>query len=223
MAIYTNLGLQYHRNGRFSKAIESFENAWKVGKSAQEPRAKALVDRAFGQLMRMHARIGHADKLEALLKELGDRAVIVPATEAVTGANEGLWLMRHEPGIAFFCGPMALKNLLLAQGSKAEDLGFIDEYRSSPKGVSLTEVDRLANQAKLDHKIIHRSPGQAIPEPAVVHWKVGHYAAIVSEANGYYHLQDPTFGEDLWVTKSAIDSEASGYYLFPSTQLDKDW
>lgn len=223
MALYANLGLQYYRNGRFSKAIESFETAWKVGKSAQDPRAKALVDRAFGELMRMHARIGHADKLEGLLKELGGRAVTGPATEAVTGANEGLWLMRHEPGIAFLCGPMALKNLLLAQGAKAEDLGFIEAYRSSPKGVSLTEVDRLANQAKLAHKIIHRSPGQAIPVPAVVHWKVGHYAAIVSEANGYYHLQDPTFGEDLWVTKSAIDSEASGYYLVPSARLDKGW
>lgn len=149
MALNANLGLQYYRSGRFSKAIEAFETAWKIGKPVVEPRAKALVDRAFGELMRMHARIGHVDRLTALFKELGNRAVTGPATEAVAGASEGLWLMRNEPGVAFLCGPMALKNLLLSQGAKAGDLGFIDAYRSSPKGVTLTEVDKLANQAKL--------------------------------------------------------------------------
>ena len=166
MALYTNLGLQYYRNGRFSKAIDSFETAWKVGKSAQDTRSKALVDGAFGELMQMYARIGHADKIEALLKELGNRAVTGPATEAVTGANEGLWMMRHEPGIAFLCGPMALKNLLLTQGAKDEAINIVNAYRSSPRGVSLAEIDQLANKVKLAHKIIHRDPGQAVPVPS---------------------------------------------------------
>lgn len=224
MALYTNLGLSYYHQGRFSTAIETWERAWKLGKPVVEPKAKALVDRALGELMRMHARLGHVDRLTALFAEMGNRAVTGSATEAVAGAREGLWLMRNKPGIAFLCGPKALKNLLLTQGAKAKDLPFIDAYQSSSTGLALSEVDQLATQAKLAHKIIHRTVGQAIPVPAIVHWKVDHYAAIVGQKNGYYHIQDPTFGQDLWVTRAVIDSEASGYFLVPNkTQLDKGW
>lgn len=59
--------------------------------------------------------------------------------------------------------------------------------------------------------------------PAIVHWKVGHYAAIVGEENGRYHVQDPTFGQDLWITSAAIDSEASGYFLAAGKKMDSRW
>ena len=114
VALRTNLGRSYYRDGRFNQAMKAWETAWQAGKAITEPRAKALVDRAFGELMRMHARVGHVDRLAALFKELGDRPVSGPATELVQGAREGLWVMRNEPGIAFLCGPMALKNLLLS-------------------------------------------------------------------------------------------------------------
>ncbi|MFA6701023.1 MAG: hypothetical protein WCS28_12745, partial [Thiomicrospira sp.] len=54
-------------------------------------------------------------------------------------------------------------------------------------------------------------------------WKVNHYAAILGENEGRYHIQDPIFGQDLWVTRAAIDDEASGYYLVPSKKLDHGW
>jgi YD repeat-containing protein len=71
--------------------------------------------------------------------------------------------------------------------------------------------------------LIHRAPGQPIPVPSVVHWKVSHYAAITEERDGRYHLQDPIFGEDLWVTRDAIDQEASGYFLVPGDTLAPGW
>ena len=52
-----------------------------------EPHAKALVDRAIGELLRMHARLGHAEQLKALFQDLGERHVTGPATEAVDGAK----------------------------------------------------------------------------------------------------------------------------------------
>jgi hypothetical protein len=42
----------------------------------------------------------------------------------------------------------------------------IDPYQSNHKGVALTEID------KLDHQVIRRSPGQTIPVPTIVHWKI---------------------------------------------------
>jgi len=95
----------------------------------------------------MHARLGHADRLEELFKEVGGRAVTGPATEALAGAKEGLWQMRHNPGVAYLRGPMALKNLLLAQGAEAKRVAFLDAYRSPQGGVTLAEAARVAGEA----------------------------------------------------------------------------
>jgi hypothetical protein len=34
----------------------------------------------------------------------------------------------------------------------------------------------------------------------VVHWKVGHYAAMVRKVGDFYELRDPTFGNSTWAT-----------------------
>ena len=49
--------------------------------------------------------------------------------------------------------------------------------------------------------------------PSVVHWKVGHYAAMVRQEGDRYQLQDPTFGNDPWATEEALEAETSGYFL----------
>ncbi|WP_026603574.1 RHS repeat-associated core domain-containing protein [Methylomonas sp. 11b] len=222
-ALLTNLGLSYYQAGRFSLAIDTWEKAWLFGKNVTEPQIKVLVDRALGELMRMHARVGHADRLEALFAEMGDRQVSGPATENVAGAREGLWQMRNNYGIAYLCGPMALKNLLLSQGMTPKQVEFLDNYRSGTHGVSLTKVGKLAKQAKIPYSLIKRLPGEPIPVPSVVHWNVSHYAAILEERQGRYHIQDPIFGQDLWVTRDAIDQEASGHYLVPTNKLEAGW
>ena len=218
-ALLTNLGLGYYHYGYFSKAIECWEEAWNAGRDASTGPAKALVDRAIGELARMHARLGHADRLETLLNEFGNRPVSGPATEAVTGAKEGLWKMRNDPGIAFLCGPMALKNLLLYRNATPEQVRFLDEYRSGPHGVTLAQVADLAEYAKLPFALVHRDKNSVFPVPAIVHWKVSHFAVLTGESNGRFHVIDPTFGADLWVTRRALESETSGYFLIPSKTI----
>lgn len=58
-----------------------------------------------------------------------------------------------------------------------------------------------------------------------MHWKVGHFAAIVGKVNGRYHVKDPVFpGQSLWVTPAALDAEASGYFLMPANaQASAEW
>src|SRR5690348_8815021 len=46
VALLTNLGLSYYYSGYFSKAIGSWEQAWRDGRELEESRARALVDRA---------------------------------------------------------------------------------------------------------------------------------------------------------------------------------
>jgi len=223
VALLTNLGLLNYHYGYFSRAIDAWQKAWEAGKAINEPRARALVDRAVGELARMHARLGHADELDALFKELGDRHVSGPATEAITGAREGLVVMRTDPGIAYLCGPMALKNLLLAEHRPTSDVTFLDKVRSGPHGVTLSEVSELADKAKLPHRVVFRTLDQPVPVPSIIHWKVSHFAAIVGENGTRFHIIDPTFGTDLWITKSAIDAESDGYFLVANQNRAMAW
>jgi hypothetical protein len=216
MAVETDLGIGYYHAGYFSRAFAAWEQAWQAGRNATEPQAKALADRAAGELARMHARVGHADELDKLFAEIGARQVSGPATEMITGAHEGLWMFRHDPGVSYLCGPQALKNLLIALKADPAKIKLVDEARSGPHGFDLEQVAKLADQAGLESKLIYRSPAQPIPVPSIVNWKIHHYAAIVGEQDGLYHIEDRTFGGDLWITKAAIDSEASGYFLAPA-------
>jgi RHS repeat-associated protein len=223
-SVYTDLGLAYYRGGYFSRAFDAFGKAWTEGRPATDWRAKAIVDRAVSELAKMHARVGHLEPLEALFADLGDRAMSGAATELMQGAREGAWTMRNNPGIAYLCGPKALKNVLRALGAPRTALDVADAARSGEHGFSLAQVDALATRAGLAHRLIHRAPGEPVPVPSVIHWKVHHYAAVMSrDPSGRFHIEDPTFGygTDLVVTEAAIDEEGSGFFLVPTPDLEQ--
>ncbi len=223
VSLRTNLGLVYYQTGYFSRALEAWKHAWREGKDAQAPEQRAIADRAFGELVRMHARLGHASELRALLAELGDRKLMGAAGEAVAGAREGLWMMEHKPGVAYLCGPMALKSLLSLRPPNMLAMSRVDAERSGPLGVSLARVASLAAELGMPLKAARREGRAEIPVPSVVHWKVNHYAAIVGKANGRYQIKDPTFGRDLWMSADAINAESSGYFMVSADLLGYGW
>ena len=94
---------------------------------------------------------------------------------------------------------------------------------SSVKGTSLDQIYILAKKLPLDLTMARRAPGSAILVPAVINWKVGHFAAIIGKKNGLIHLHDPTFGDDVWISPRALDSEASGYFLVKNQSLPEGW
>jgi RHS repeat-associated protein len=224
VGLQTNLGLIHYHNGAFSAAIDAWEDAWKLGATATGMQQKALVDRAYGELVRMHARLGHADRLAALIEQSKHRILIGSATEALIGAKEGLWEMRNEPGIAYLCGPSALRSILSLQNPKDQKgIAALLEARSGKHGFNLNQVNQLAEKIGMPYQMAYREGNAPLPLPVVVHWKVHHYAAVVGEDNGIYHIKDPTFGTDLWVPKAVLEKEASGYYLIPKDKFSKGW
>jgi len=132
VALLTNLGISYLHYGYFSRALDAWEEAWRDGRDLTDRKPRALVDRAVGELALLHARLGHVERLGALLDEIGDRPVSGPATEAVQIARETLWVMQNDPKHLFLCGPLALKKLMLAQHASLDDVRFLDKYRAGP-------------------------------------------------------------------------------------------
>lgn len=224
VSLLTNLGLVYYRTGYFSKAIAMWDQAWKDGKASGDPEQRAIAEHAFGELVRMHARLGHAREVEKLLAELGERKLIGGASEAVAGAREGLWTMKNNPGIAYLCGPMALKSLLGLGQPNRETMSIVSSIRSGENGVSLSELDSYASKLDMPLRMAFRESNNiSIPVPSVIHWKLNHYAAIVEKSGELYRIKDPTFGRDLWLSSAALNAESSGYFMIPKKQLREGW
>ena len=220
-ALHTDIGYGDYFSGYYSRAFTEFNLAWQLGRNAPSPQAHMLIDRAVGELAKMHARVGHTDELEALMKDVGDRPLGGPGKELMLAARNGLWTFHHRDSIAYLCGPKALKNVLVALKASKRQIKIADDARSGPKGFTLTQLAALADKAHVKYRLIHREPGQPIPVPSVVNWNVHHYAAILGrDENGNYLVRDQTFGNDEGadtMTMKAIDAESSGYFLVPAT------
>jgi RHS repeat-associated protein len=218
-ALYLNIGLGYYHSGYYSRVFTYLDKAWQLGRNATSPQAHLMIDRAVGELAKMHARVGHDKELEALFADIGKRPIGGPATELIQGAHEGLWTFHHNSGEGYLCGPMALKNILVTIKANKKQIKVADDARSGPHGFSLTQLAALADKAKLKYKLVRRVAGQPIPVPSIINWNVHHYAAITGMQGQNYHLADPTFanGGHAVLTAKAIDAESSGYFLVPAS------
>lgn len=220
VALLTNLGLIHYNSSRFSQALDAFAAAWETGKSVTGASAdKALVDRALGELVRTPARLGHKEELRQLLAAIKDRPLTGAATELIAGAKEGLWIMDNESGVAYLCGLKALESIVERFQPSGAKRAIIEAARSGLQGYSLDQVAALAQKAQLPYSMVKRMPGAKLVTPSVIHWKSSHYAALLEEKGGRIHIKDPTFGGDLWVTRQALEQEASGYMLAPTEKL----
>jgi RHS repeat-associated protein len=226
-SLLTDLGIVYRRTGYFSRAIANWERAWSLAKDAEDPHGRAIADRAVGELAELSARLGRVERLQELFSEVASRDVRGSAAEKIQGAKEGLWLMLNDPGSAFRCGPMAVEILLAKsrQGYAPDPLGADSPLaKSTRRGTSLDQLRALATSVGLKMQMAKRlGPEAAIVLPAVVHWRAGHFAALVAEASGSYRTEDPTFGDGLWITRRALEEESTGYFLVPDGPLPVGW
>jgi RHS repeat-associated protein len=222
-SILLGIGTVYRRTGYFTRALESWERSWALLKGESDPKLRALADRAVGELAELNSRLGRYERLESLFAEIGERDVRGPASEKVRGAREGYVVMQKEPERAFRCGPFGIGRILASIRPNDPYDAKIANATSTRRGTSLRQMLELANTVGLNMQMARRDPAAPVITPALVHWKAGHFAALVREERGRFLLQDPTFGDDLWVSRRALDDEGSGYYLIPAGPLPPGW
>jgi YD repeat-containing protein len=219
-SLRTQLGLTYRRTGYYSKAMHSWQRAWSLAGMSNATQAGPIGDLALANLAELYARLGRVTELEKLLTESKGRPMRGGASEKWISAGESLQIMKVTPERNFRCGPLSLASIRAAAGKPEPKL--LAE-NSSPQGTSLAHNAQLASKYGMDLQMAKRTPGAKVIVPAVMHWKTGHFAAVVQESNGRYLLQDPTFPEDIWVSQAALDDEATGYALVSKGALPKGW
>ncbi len=229
LAVLTTLGGIYYRTTQLSAALEAYEQAWAIGAAPDiDPKASAMAGKAAGELALMYARLGRYESLEALLKQVEGRTFSGSGGNLLDDARMGFGLMTSNPGISFRCGPLALSRILASQGQKDYFPAPLRDSVSTRQGFSLTQTRDFALAAGMTgFRMAKRAPGAAIIAPAVVHWKVGHYAALLGPpgSTGRYQVEDPTFATQtpLTISPAALDAEGSGYFLVNADPLPPGW
>ena len=222
-ALLTGLGLEYYNTAHYSLALQAWQEGWVLCQNATTAQGKLLADRAGGELAYMYGRLGRMSELETLLQSVAGRTFSGPGNLKIIGAQEGLWMMKNRPEIAFFCGPQALNSIKLEVDPSHSAMDVIRNAASTQRGCSLSYVGELSRKMGLNYQMAFREKGGGFVIPSVVHWKLGHYAALIRQVGDLYLLKDPTFRNDTWATRQALEEETSGYFLVPAGPLPKGW
>ena len=222
-SILLNSGIVYRRTGYISRALDAWRESWELSKGAVDPLPRAVADRALGEYAGLLARLGLTETLAELLTITNARNVGGSAAEKMEHARDGLAMMRAKPEIAFRCGPLALDRVLASLRKSYVAPKALEEFPSTLDGTSLAQVAQLARDVGQPMRMAKRTPGAAFKVPAVVHWKSGHFAALVREHEGAYLIEDATFDDQIWISRDALESETSGYALIEEGPLPANW
>lgn len=223
VTVSANVGLMQRKTGRFSDALETFETVWKEGRNLKSWEGRGIVDVALGQLAELYAKLGRRDALAGLLEETRERTIMGSAKAQVDGAKEGLWMMTNRPQKAFLCGPEALKSLYKVLNPGLSIPEVLLNAQSSSEGTSMDELIRWAEASGMELSAVERVGDGDYAVPSVVHWKAGHFAAIVEMAGDQFRIVDPTFGEQYWISRDGIEEESSGFFIFETSKLNANW
>lgn len=224
-ALQLNLGLIYRKTGHFSKAMDIWQSGWNDTQALSDPHGRTVANALVARLSQLEAYLGRKETLKPLLSSIDDRSVGGTAAQLLTVSRTGLYDMVHHPDQTFRCGPLALSRILKYSNATPSPVSLraLDDARSTPNGLSLTMVQQIAARAGMGYQAAYRSPGATVIIPAVAHWNVGHFAAVVDRINGRYVVEDSTFGEDIRMSSATFDEETSGYFLVPAGRLPKGW
>ena len=222
-SLLANLGAIYRETGHYSRAIEAWEAAWALGRGQTDYAAQALANHVAAELATLLSSLGRTERLRSLLAETTGRNVYGSAGVRLMGTKENLWMMDNKPGESFKCGPYALGSIRRFTDKNKPLDPLIRDTQSTLSGFALTQVRDLSNSLKMNYQMAKRSSGAPIIIPSVVHWKSGHYAALLQKRGDVYLTQDPTFGRPIFLSEQALEDESSGYFLIPNGDLPQGW
>jgi RHS repeat-associated protein len=223
-ALLLNLGMVYVRTGYYSRAVSTLEEAWALAKGAEDRRGRAVADRALGELLQLSSRVGRHQRLEELLEEAANRDVGGTAGEKVEQAKQSLWLIRNRPDRSLLCGPAGLDRIMAFGRVDYPGDPQIREFRATAHGTTLLQMRDLANRVGLGFQMAKRADlAGEVPVPSLIHWNSGHFSALLRAEAGRFFVEDPAFGAGHWISKRALDDEASGFALVREGPLPKGW
>src|SRR5688572_30281977 len=191
-SLLLNLGHLYYQSARFSKALQTWKEAWDLSKAATERRARMMANEAGVCLARMYVFLGRRGELERLMDDLEARQISGAVAEYLDYCRMSLFQMNSRPAKTFRCGPGALSNLRAVELADPHPPAITLE-EATENGTSLDQMWRLSERMGMGYQMAKRQRGAPVVYPAMVHWKLGHYSALTREERGRFRVHDPNF------------------------------
>lgn len=221
-SVHLNCGLSLLRNGWLVRPVAHFESAWKLTRDLKSLQGRAIADRAVTEWMFLLIRSGDAKALGDLLKATDQRPLLGRASILRENARRALHAMTQEEKF-HLCGPSSIATVAPALGRPPINPRDVKDTVPGSLGTSLFQNLMIASNWNIPLQMLKRSPGAPMLVPSVVHWKAGHYSAVVASDGDRYLVKEDIFEKGAWVSKACLDSELSGYMLGPHLPLPEGW
>ena len=216
--LHSGLGTYFRSTGRFTRALEHWNEAFALAQDRQDERGVHAADQALANSARLLASLGRVDELALLLDAHKNRPMLNPdAANIWLRTMDAAVRMQRAPEAAYKCGVYALAHV--AQKLTGREFKTIAALGSPRTGFSLSSLEEFAGKQGISVRATARIMGDYLPVPSVIHWSQNHYAAILNRQGDYYTVIDPTFGGVQYLSAEAINEEASGYFLVAADQL----
>jgi RHS repeat-associated protein len=214
------------RTGRTTKALEHWEAGWNLVSTNLDDSSVRVGEMILAEWMTLLSSLGRAETLGDLVTAGDQWPFVNPQDrEKVLAAKQNYRLMLGYPEISFRCGTLAVKAVgQILQPTNAALESLVD-VPSPTNGFSVAQLLGEATARGLDMVAVRRPEGVTdLVVPSVVHWTQNHYAAIVQQGDdGAYLVNDPTFGNRIWLSAQVINEEASGVFLMASNSVPEGW
>ena len=207
--------------GAYARALDAWDAAFKLAAPFSDVYATAVADLAIAEWLLLNAQLGKTDLVTTVGRLVKDRPFTGPAATKADQARELAGVILAHPGAVVSSGISALQVLLREIGHP--EPAEVRSYRSTAEGLTMHELLAFGGRAGLPLRVIARQDGRDVPVPAIVHWKVGHYAAVVQRSGNRYRIVDNGLAGEYWVTADTLLDESSGYVLVGSERLPEGW
>jgi YD repeat-containing protein len=211
-SLQLNIGLVHRRGGDYALARTALKRVLDLTTNVVSLHERAVGERAVAELIDMELRLGHTDAAAKLLQSKQANWGGYAAA-AISHAKTDMATIESQPEDALRCGLVALTWLLRDQNPKSPAIVKLLHERADRNGISLDRLEEIAVGAGLPMRAVRRVAGQAVPVPSVVHWKEGHYAAILGMKDGRYRVRDTALADEVLMRPEVLERESSGYFL----------
>jgi RHS repeat-associated protein len=223
-SLFANLGAHYQRTGYYTQAGETLQDAWNLAREPSSPAGLAVALTVLSELLDLKMKFGDVEELKTILSQSEGLELHGTAVEKVAQAEMAVYVLEevHEEAVA--SGSVSVDNFLRAQNPGYRQHPEIASFKAKHEGTSLAEVQELAGRTGLAMQMARRPVDQNdIPVPSIIHLKAGHFSAVVKQMGERFMLLDPMLGGEMWFSRAALQTEASGYFLVPRGNLPPGW
>ena len=214
-SVSLNIGLASRHGGDYAAARAAFQRTLSLTAAMQAQRDRAVGERAIAELLDLESRLGHADAVAELL-QAPQASWGGQAAGAASRAEADLAAMRQDPENILRCALISLSWMIADQDPHSPVIARLMQERAGKDGIALNRLEDIARRDGFAANAVQRRAGEPIPVPSVVHWREGHYAAILGMKDGQYRVRDTASEHEMLMSQDVIDKQSSGYFLAPA-------